>query len=641
MESQFDVFLSYNSEDRDLARKLKDELHHLDVHAWLDADELPPGRPWLTELEKATERARSAAVLVGKAGLGPWQSVEMRSCLAEFVNRGMPVIPVLLPGASDTPNLPAFLRQFMWIDLRPGMTDELMQKLASGVRSTELRNNSRTEPCRPPHKRVVLTLHGIRTRGKWQKDLGDQLSAAGFITETLDYGHFSVIGLVLPWSRRRKVEWLRKQYERIRARHKATPSVVAHSLGTYLLAQAMEKWPDDIVFDQIVLCGAIVRTDFPWSKAHDSGHFRRCLNDYGRADIWCSIAQWFIRDAGPSGRQGFHDSAGGALLQHERNFRHSDYFYDLNYQHRWIPFLHGDQLHPPKLLPSPTSTNWRYAAVLTIATILLGFGLKTSWDSMFPADGLDDQHSPAWLDLWRSASSDTSRRDDFGNKALTPHSNLAPLGRHKDTGLWEFAVLGTGEIPEWDGSTESGQAIAKPTNAIIVVLIPPPERDSGHFLAIAKTELTQHQWFKISGVAASKPKDRPAHSLSYSEALTNMASVGARLPTEEEWEYACKAGATDRTSHRSGFGWSRENTKQLQPVGSLPPNSWGLLDMHGNVGEWCFGEFDSGLPVTHPVRGGSIHESATSCTCAFRRGRPSNFRSNETGVRPVVDITTR
>jgi len=60
---------------------------------------------------------------------------EIRACLEEFVERGMPVIPVLLPGASDQPELPSFLSQFHWVDLRNGPTDEALRQLVRGIKS--------------------------------------------------------------------------------------------------------------------------------------------------------------------------------------------------------------------------------------------------------------------------------------------------------------------------------------------------------------------------------------------------------------------------------------------------------------------------------------------------------------------------
>ena len=79
--------------------------------------ELTPGRPWQDELEQIIQTTRSAAVLVGKDGLGPWEEPEMRASINEFVRRKLPVIPVLLPGVGDKPEMQLFLRDFTWVDL--------------------------------------------------------------------------------------------------------------------------------------------------------------------------------------------------------------------------------------------------------------------------------------------------------------------------------------------------------------------------------------------------------------------------------------------------------------------------------------------------------------------------------------------
>jgi len=94
---------------------------------------LVPGRPWQEALEEIIQSARTAAVLVGQDGLGPWEVPEMRGCLGEFVNRGLPVMPVLLPGAAGQPDLPLFLRQFTWVDLRGGLTREGLDRLQWGI----------------------------------------------------------------------------------------------------------------------------------------------------------------------------------------------------------------------------------------------------------------------------------------------------------------------------------------------------------------------------------------------------------------------------------------------------------------------------------------------------------------------------
>jgi hypothetical protein len=141
--SEFDVFLSHNSTEKPIVRTLARALQGQNLKVWLDEWELVPGRPWQEALEKIIETTRSAAILVGKDGMGPWERPEMRACLSEFVRRQLPVIPVLLPGAASEPKLPLFLKEFKWIDLREGITDDKIQQLIwaiTGVRPDAIVN---------------------------------------------------------------------------------------------------------------------------------------------------------------------------------------------------------------------------------------------------------------------------------------------------------------------------------------------------------------------------------------------------------------------------------------------------------------------------------------------------------------------
>ncbi len=131
--ARFDVFLSHNSIDKATARRLGERLKQRHLRVWLDEWELAPGRPWQEALEKIIQTTRSAAVLFGKAGLGPWEEPEMRACLSEFVARDLPVIPVLLPGAPSKPELPLFLKSFTWVDLRSGLTGVNLDRLIWGI----------------------------------------------------------------------------------------------------------------------------------------------------------------------------------------------------------------------------------------------------------------------------------------------------------------------------------------------------------------------------------------------------------------------------------------------------------------------------------------------------------------------------
>jgi len=115
---KFDVFLCHNSDDKPFIKIINDKLKQGQVNTWLDEEQLSPGKTWQTELEEQISSIGSVAVFVGKNGLGPWQANEIRAFLSEFVNRGCPVIPVILPDAPSVPELPIFLKQMTWVDLR-------------------------------------------------------------------------------------------------------------------------------------------------------------------------------------------------------------------------------------------------------------------------------------------------------------------------------------------------------------------------------------------------------------------------------------------------------------------------------------------------------------------------------------------
>jgi uncharacterized protein (TIGR02996 family) len=119
---------------------------------------------------------------------------------------------------------------------------------------------------------------------------------------------------------------------------------------------------------------------------------------------------------------------------------------------------------------------------------------------------------------------------------------------------------------------------------------------------LATTPITQRQWKAIMRLPGSQHRgaDRPVTRMSWYECLdvcrqlTERASRPLRLPTEAEWEYACRAGTT--TPFYSGadedsankVGWHKNTpSERTQQTGRKQPNAWGLCDMHGNVWEWC------------------------------------------------------
>lgn len=120
---------------------------------------------------------------------------------------------------------------------------------------------------------------------------------------------------------------------------------------------------------------------------------------------------------------------------------------------------------------------------------------------------------------------------------------------------------------------------------------------------LGQYEVTQEQWVAVMGANPSKfkAKENPVEQISWDEAQLFISNLNKkegtdryRLPTEAEWEYACRAGSEtpyyfgDDKNSMVKYGWYDANSEaHSHPVGQLEPNAWGLYDMHGNVWEWC------------------------------------------------------
>lgn len=118
--------------------------------------------------------------------------------------------------------------------------------------------------------------------------------------------------------------------------------------------------------------------------------------------------------------------------------------------------------------------------------------------------------------------------------------------------------------------------------------------------------------------------------------ICNWQADGYRLPTEAEWQYACKAGTTGyRYGELADIAWYRDNSsEQLHPVRQKQPNTWGLYDMLGNVWEWCWDLYDLEVYGSYRIfRGGSWAEEARGCGATTRRRSHPTFRIDDLGFR--------
>lgn len=188
-------------------------------------------------------------------------------------------------------------------------------------------------------RKIVISLHGIRTRGLWQKDLSPLISEQGWIYYPLDYGWFSMIFFVPGFLRSRKIEWFRERYREIRNRYPdVIPSILAHSFGTWIVCKAIAKY-EHLRFDKIILAGSIAPDDFDWKGVLARNQATSVRNDRGKKDIWARFSKWFAWGTGSSGFTGFSQQHDVLIEREYPEYNHSSAFGYDHYLGEWIPFL--------------------------------------------------------------------------------------------------------------------------------------------------------------------------------------------------------------------------------------------------------------------------------------------------------------
>ena len=189
---------------------------------------------------------------------------------------------------------------------------------------------------------------------------------------------------------------------------------------------------------------------------------------------------------------------------------------------------------------------------------------------------------------------------------------------------------------------------------------------------MAATEVTQAQWQALMGFnpARQQGDDLPVCRVSWKQAVAFCEKLSRsegerlgkravyRLPTEAEWEYACRAG--EKGAYSGGalddVAWHLDNSGEApHPVARKKPNAWGLYDMHGNAMEWCTDWYSPSRPegpATDPqgpsesavsprarvARGGSWRHFPRACRAAARASAPPTYQYDYLGFRVLLEL---
>lgn len=300
-------------------------------------------------------------------------------------------------------------------------------------------------------------------------------------------------------------------------------------------------------------------------------------------------------------------------------------------------------------------------------------------------------------------------RAAYPGLSLSPQVGLVPLGPAPDSGLWEFWDVQSGARPERDGD---GHLRLDAESGLVFVLIPggrfrmgaqaadpegpgfDPDADDNeepiHTVTVrpfflSKFEMTQEAWERLAGHNPSKWTSStlgsahtaalPVDQVSWYDAMLVLGHAGMTLPSEAQWEYACRAGTTtprpfdpeDFARHANVAEQSFQRTfaaavafeewddgfARPAPVGSLLPNAFGLHDMLGGLWEWCYDGYDRAFygmsPEMDPActpegdqaricRGGSFTSPAAQARSSIRFAFGPAGAVNYLGVRPARPI---
>jgi len=243
----------------------------------------------------------------------------------------------------------------------------------------------RNDTPRTRDVRWVLLLHGMNTTGAWQEELNWRLGRLYGYSVPVAIYKYGVVrpGAVLRFRQRALARDLARKIQILTGEAEGSgfggkPDVIAHSLGTWLFAEALRANPS-LKVGRVVLLGCIVRPDFSWESLRQSGQVEEVLCHYSRKDFWAKIAHYIIPGSGPAGVRGFNDRTAIAHKM-ETALGHSDYFgpehLGRNIEEVWKPFLTARRIPRDEADAIPWKQSWWLLRATLFRFLILGLALS-------------------------------------------------------------------------------------------------------------------------------------------------------------------------------------------------------------------------------------------------------------------------
>lgn len=226
---------------------------------------------------------------------------------------------------------------------------------------------------------VVVLVHGIRDFALWQNTVSRSLEKHGFQVESTNYGRFNLLEFLLPLSyfRSQAISQVINQIRIIKQNNEgAKISVIAHSFGTFVIAQILMK-EFDMKFHRVIFCGSVVNYDFPFEQFQ--GRFLRpIINEVGTRDIWPATAESVTTGYGSAGTYGFHRPL---VKDRWHNGAGHGYFLSAIFCEKfWVPLLAKGELVSGAEEPEHTRVWIRILSIIKLKYVLSLFVvLILSW----------------------------------------------------------------------------------------------------------------------------------------------------------------------------------------------------------------------------------------------------------------------